>query len=182
MPSRAEWEAAGRPEIERWSMIEMEHVEHLNRVVAETGAEIVISSSWRGDPETPKILKENGLVANIIDVTPRSWYIKEQDHHSLRGEEIQQWLDKNISPDEELAYVIVDDDSDMLPHQFFVHTSWKSGMDSSHSDTMIRLLNRPECLSCGKHLIPHKDEIAKAFTGYTWRCECMPPELLISIG
>jgi len=39
----------------------------------------------------------------------------------------------------------------------------------------------PKCKKCGRKMIPVKDPKAKKYTGYLWRCKCMPG-LIISIG
>lgn len=184
---RKQWEDAGKPPLtERlWSMIEPGHVKHLNKLLADTGAQVVISSSWRGDPETPNILKENGVVMDCIGRTPGSWYEKDSNMHSLRGEEIQKWMDTNLEsqdPDD-LAYVILDDDSDMLPHQHFVQTDWIHGLDEGHVHRATQILNPPNCLNCGHVLVPVKDTDSKIrFSGHSWRCACMPANLVLSIG
>ena len=38
------------------------------------------------------------------------------------------------------------------------------------------------CFNCGKKLKPVKDPIAKKYTGYLWRCKCMPKDANLSIG
>ncbi len=40
----------------------------------------------------------------------------------------------------------------------------------------------PKCLLCGKLIHEVYDKRAKAYTGYLWRCECMPKGMVISIG
>ena len=86
-------------------------------------AKIVVSSTWRLNntvDDLKKILKPFPTVANrIIGVTPRGEY---KNGRIMRGEEIKTWLEHH--PEVE-NYVIIDDDSDMLPEQLdnFVHTS-----------------------------------------------------------
>lgn len=184
-----EWEDAGKPKVYKWwSMIEPAHMAHLNKIIAETGAQIVISSSWRGDPKTPDILRENGLVGEIIGVTPRmhrpegtSW-----DYYE-RGKEIQAWMEKNIAQGEEFTYVILEDESDILPEQVHIKTSWSDGLEEKHAHSSIRLLNGERCLTCKRLMKPHKDDIAFkhmgfAWTGHSWTCDCFPSNLVLSVG
>lgn len=42
--------------------------------------------------------------------------------------------------------------------------------------------NKEICKTCGKEMTEIFDEIAGKFTGYLWRCECMPEGLVVSIG
>lgn len=88
----------------------------LNKLCKETGAKIVITSTWRfgndGLEKTKKALYNSGLLDNIeiIGGTP----IAKNVFNQIRGKEIQQYLNNN---QEIKNYVIIDDDSDMLPSQ-----------------------------------------------------------------
>lgn len=82
----------------------------LDRLCLETGAMIVISSSWRimyGLEDTIKRLNVAGLKTEIIDATP---YEQEWHRNILitkpRGEEILQWITQNPPVHQ---YVILDD-------------------------------------------------------------------------
>ncbi len=41
---------------------------------------------------------------------------------------------------------------------------------------------RPRCLNCNKPMVEVYDSIAKKKTGHSWRCSCMPKNMVISIG
>lgn len=99
-----------------YSEIDPKCVDHLNNLVENTGAKIVISSTWRhsGLEYCKNALVSHGFKGDIIGVTPSS-----RCNMCLRGNEILDWIKKN----EELIgcsyynfteYVILDDDSDML--------------------------------------------------------------------
>ena len=54
-------------------LIDPVRVERLNRIIAETGAEVVISSSWRiqhPHPGVANLLAERGFVGTVIGETP----------------------------------------------------------------------------------------------------------------
>lgn len=59
------------------------------------------------------------------------------DRKSLRGEEIQEWLDKHPEVED---YAILDDDSDMMDHQFvkFHHCDSYFGMSPNHLYRILR--------------------------------------------
>lgn len=96
----------------------------VGKIVMYTECKIVLSSSWRNHPDGIEVVEKH--IAPVLDKTVRSWYDKENDHHSLRGEEIQKWLDEH--PEVE-KYAILDDDSDMLDSQKdnFFQTSFTDG-------------------------------------------------------
>lgn len=87
---------------------------------------VVLSSSWRTfhDDGVEEISRQ---VTPIHDVTPSPWYDRESDHHSMRGEEIQKWLDEH---QEVTTYAIVDDDTRILAEQLpnFFQTFWDTGI------------------------------------------------------
>lgn len=123
----------------------------INRLIEETKAKIVISSTWRsaGLKEMRKMWKHRNMSGEIIDITPRMWSYERENYihngkekpikyHLPRGIEIDQWLQWNdfrrINWSEERQleymeksgidnYVIIDDDSDFLYSQreHFVH-------------------------------------------------------------
>lgn len=90
-------------------------VKNLNTLIDETGADLVLSSTWRlfGD-DVFGILNNAGIKGNFIDRTP-----KISSAHSLRGNEIYAWMKDNAAAlgceyYQYHDYVILDDDSDML--------------------------------------------------------------------
>jgi hypothetical protein len=129
------WEDGSKDHYQRfcsWSK------ELLNKLIEETGAKIVISSTWRhsGIDFMKKVWELEGMSGEIIGITPsmrtngitipRGMEIKyflEEDlgfHHiNWSEEEQQQVMDKSGVEN----YIIIDDDSDMLYGQrnHFVH-------------------------------------------------------------
>lgn len=105
----------------------------LRRIINETDAKIVISSSWRKIPSAYNDLKMwlNKYGMAIYDKTP---YVGK-----TRGHDISAWLKKHSGIDE---YVILDDDSDM-DDQFdhFVMTNYFVGLTKENADECIKRLN-----------------------------------------
>lgn len=85
-------------------------VRNLRRIVEETGASIVVSSSWRhiGVERIREIWKTWGLPGDIAGCTPGVWGSGRV--FDCRGEEIRQWLAENADTDD--VYVILDDMGD----------------------------------------------------------------------
>lgn len=78
----------------------------LNKLCRETGAKIVVSSTWRMDNNYKECLYNAGLNKDIeiLGKTPIL--------HIARGIEIQHWLDENEDKNID-SFVILDDDMDM---------------------------------------------------------------------
>ena len=92
-----------------------EAVTNLRRIIEDTDARIVISSSWRhlGLERIVKLWAEWRLPGEVVGVTP-GWWGDERTFPS-RGSEIQQWLQENASLD--CRYAIIDDCMESIPGQ-----------------------------------------------------------------
>lgn len=121
----------------RYDAFDPESIDQLNRILIETGADIVVSSSWRYMNDVAQFNERfelAGLVpGRVIDVTPMTL------SHRPRGFEIAAWLRDH--PDV-TNWVAVDDDTDMqdLPGDRIVQTTWESGLQREHADQMIAVL------------------------------------------
>lgn len=127
------------------SDISPKNVDIFNRIIIETKADIVISSSWRhsrGDLVID-VLKEAGVLGKIVGFTPSL--------RCVRGQEILQWIEdfwqkfddnNNYRPLDFTKYVILDDDSDMLLWQKdnFVQTNNEVGITEEDVEKAIRIL------------------------------------------
>lgn len=113
----------------------------LERLVEETGAEIVVSSTWRigrTKQDLQKLLRMAGFKYwnLIIGRTPTTNSFNER-----RGREIKLWLDQHVG-EEEPRFVILDDDSDMdelLDH--LVKSANKRGLTDEEVDAAVAMLN-----------------------------------------
>ena len=109
-------------------------VQNLNTIIKETGAKIVISSSWRllFDMETlTDFFVSQKIEGEIIGYTNR--------FSGERGHEIQEWLDRH---EEVEKFVILDDNTDMAHlTDYLVKTTWESGLEEHHVKEAIRILN-----------------------------------------
>lgn len=105
----------------------------IRRVCKETGAKVVISSTWRKFYSFEEIGEK--LQLPTVGQTPDLCKA-----NSLRGDEIKAWLNDNTK--EEYKYAIIDDDSDMLEEQkpFFVHTTHMNGLLWEHYEQLISIL------------------------------------------
>jgi hypothetical protein len=107
-----------------WERLDKECIKRLNQIINETGAKIVVSSTWRLKCNTEHkfryiidYLHNEGVVADIIDKTPGYYLTKFQDllerepGVSDKSCEIQEWL--RCAYDTIESFVIIDDDSNM---------------------------------------------------------------------
>ena len=137
----------------KWN-ISLRHVKRVKKICDETGAKLVISSSWRhenvqktidGIIGKTKLCPRNKmlywLIDNIYDITP--WFSDKKYNGTGRGGEIQTWLDKHPEVDN---YVIIDDETDMLDEQIFnfVQTDWTFGIQDREVKLCIDILNGVE--------------------------------------
>lgn len=128
--------------------IDRDAIARLNRLVAETGAKIVVSSSWRkllDPPELHRVLVSHGLVGEIIGETPDGHNDPEMLatfgylDRIFRGHEIDLWLRKHPEVD---RFVILDDGSDMEMHKNrLVQTDCQEGLLDEHVELAIRVMS-----------------------------------------
>ena len=115
------------------SWIEPELARRLSKVIAATGASLVMSSDWRRGRALPLLQEElgaAGIVGSLIDVTP---VLGEQ-----RWREIDSWMKTHeVAP---ASVVIVDDGYDMggLAARF-VRTSPLNGLDVDAARAIVGL-------------------------------------------
>lgn len=111
----------------------------LRIILENTGAKIVISSTWRiGDYETSR--NELKMIfcacgySEIAEAFHTDW--RTENLNAIRGTEIKEWLDRHKNIKE---YLILDDDNDMLPEQKdrFVKTDPMNGFLLQHFDDAL---------------------------------------------
>ena len=111
-------------------------IKKLKRIVDKTGAEIVVSSTWRKLNEDMHVLATRLSVygLNIMSKTP-VLYNKE------RGHEITAWFESHPEY-KDATYVILDDDADMNVHMDrLVKTDYVYGLTNSKAERAIKMLN-----------------------------------------
>lgn len=93
-------------------------VRNLNKLIEDTGAKIVLTSSWRYGETVENLqqtLKKKGIQGNLIGKSPEIGEITDRTASNIsRGHEIEAWLKQQT---EEIQYVIIDDDPSLMPEQ-----------------------------------------------------------------
>lgn len=132
----------------KW-MLDESKIEILRRIVDETGARIVVTSSWKvgcknvgrfrellGKRGAGKAEWSDGalswLAGSIYDIT--------DNRGGHRGGQVQRWLDAHN--DDVESYVILDDDDDFSESQLFnfVQTDIYEGLTEREAKLCIRIL------------------------------------------
>jgi hypothetical protein len=123
-------------------------VQSLKQIIDQTGASIVISSTWRmaGLDTMVSLWKDRELPGTVVSITPRklptsSGWSEWGTHSASRGEEIDEWLGNNVWD----SFCIIDDDTDMMKYQlpFFVRTETHAGLTPELANKAISILNTP---------------------------------------
>lgn len=125
------------PETAVTELIDPAAAAKVNTIIAKTGAQIVISSSWRiqflNEPNGFEKLKEFFAkfgITNIVGMTPRIY-------REPRCQEIAAWLMAN----EVAAFVIIDDDGRAQFMNKLVKTTFIRGLQDYHVEEAIAILN-----------------------------------------
>lgn len=125
---------------------------NLKKIIEETGADIVISSSWKfwGLSTMQKLWASRGLPGKVIDATPNNVSdelllnvdLSHIDMPAGKGSEIKEWL--STSGQDVTHYAILDDVQDMLPEQesHFVQTYPRIGITKEDANQVIEILTK----------------------------------------
>jgi hypothetical protein len=117
-------------------------VEVLNKVVRQTGAMVVVSSTWRKGSSRTQLsgwLKDAGFEGVVIGATGTI-------HNAPRGHEIQEWLDQRPQVHEHrfgpvTHFVILDDDTDMADlYPKLVHVDYEDGLTEKYLPDILKHL------------------------------------------
>ncbi len=116
-------------------MIDLKYVERLNTLVERARATIVVSSSWRylfvDMEELRDFFKSIGIdPKKILGRTPRGFPGQKFSEYSLRGFEIQHFINKMTPVRDVSSIVILDDNSDMvhLKHRLIQTNGFRQGL------------------------------------------------------
>lgn len=122
----------------------------LKIILDKTDANLVISSSWRGDDKestirnltdtTHPLIGDNPFpfIDKIIGVTPRcnAW---------MRGQEIRAWFDrhKTLGKIDDIRWIAIDDEEDFFADQSdnVVYTKSSTGIQDIDVELAIKMLN-----------------------------------------
>ncbi len=140
------------PYLVRREILDRVSVGVLNHIIKQTGAKVVISSSWRFGrtvEDMRAILGKNGFVGEVVGMTTTD---PEAVHRVLdswgeriqRGHEIQAWMGVQAMKGMKIdSYVVIDDDGDMAGvEDHLVQLKHDTGLQMEHVPEIIRILNK----------------------------------------
>ena len=130
----------GKPGSDKYGVVfDPNCIKNLKHIIDETGADIVVSSSWKylmSYQDFQEMWEARGLPGFVTDVTP------EPANRRKRGDEIDAWLDECRT---ECQYVIIDDldDNNFNEHQIprLLVVNPFGGIDEDIAERAIALLN-----------------------------------------
>jgi len=111
-------------------------VARLNKIIAETGAVVVVSSEWRcgrSCSELQELLDSNGFEGKVVGKTGHG-------HDGERGRQIMAWLRE--TGNERAAYVVIDDemgDMDAVGDHLVKTVSFEGLMDEQVAEAIDKL-------------------------------------------
>lgn len=126
------------------SLFDAPYIARLNAIVVQSGAKVVISSSWRVNhslDELRKLLHAAGFQGDVIDCTPIFQYDTVQglcDIGEIRSAEIRAWMDAHPVP---IASFVVLDDLELSPlAEYQVLTDMVEGLRDHHIEQALAIL------------------------------------------
>jgi hypothetical protein len=122
---------------DRYGDLDRVCIQVLNAIVARSGADVVVSSTWRYGKtaaELQQMLEAEGFIGSVVDTTPIG------APGATRGDEIAAWLAQH----DVSGYVIVDDHVDMGElRAHLVQTQPAHGLQAADAPRVIATLMRP---------------------------------------
>ncbi len=107
-------------------------IDALRYIVEETGAKIVVSSSWRdlGEYRIRKLWEYNQMPGCLDEKTPTT-----PEYILMKGDAMKHW----ISNHEDDSFVVLDDDNLDVPH--LIKTKPRDGLTMENAEKAIKILN-----------------------------------------
>ena len=121
-----------------YELLDQNALLNLQDIVFVTGADIVLSSSWRLSRSCSERLRQQ-LLPYGLQFIDKTVCLRQED----RGEEIKEWLSRHPEVDH---FVILDDDDefkDDLLKNNFVKTTFEEGLLEQHAAKAIEILTKP---------------------------------------
>lgn len=121
----------------REDILDQRAISRVARIIRDTEAQVVISSSWRWDIQAMSRLLEQ---LNTFDIVPIDTTIEDMRVNMSRAQEIKLWLDQH--PEVE-NYVVLDDEVMNIPEigRHHIKTNMSRGLEPNHVEQAKKVLN-----------------------------------------
>ena len=131
----------------RWSsrnlVLDSDAIRCLKEIVDKTGAEIILSSTWRYPDEDDSFVSKENFIRQLglsgMTLSGETPQLPEYD----RAAEILAYLNEHP---EVTHFVIIDDDIDLMKHEelrkHLLHTNYRIGLVKSEIDEAINILDK----------------------------------------
>jgi len=116
---------------------------NLNKIIKETGADIILSSSWgisKSLEEMSILFKQWGIVGNLVDKIPNNYLPDVESYKNRQYNIFVHCVTNSIYPEK----IIILDDTSIEDHCLedrWIKTSLNGGLLEDHVNQAIRLLN-----------------------------------------
>lgn len=134
------WDKYGYKDAVMQMVLDQQCLLRLFYIVNKTGAEVVLSSSWRVNHRSFAMVRDqlNFYKISVYGCTP--------NNHKSRGEQVTEWLRANPGVEE---YVVLDDDDGdfsirQLHDAHYIQTDFTLGLSDATMNAAIRVLLRDE--------------------------------------
>lgn len=121
----------------REDILDQRAIGRVARIIRDTEARVVISSSWRWDTQSMDRLLEQ---LKAFGIEPVDTTILDMRVNMSRADEIKLWLDQHP---EVTDYVVLDDDIMNIPEvgRHHIKTNMSRGLESNHVEQAKKILN-----------------------------------------
>lgn len=116
----------------------------LKEIVDATGANIVLSSTWRLGRLAQGAARQefDALVEEMVKFGLSFYGYTPSLPCGYRGDEIAEWIIKESEKNTIDRFVILDDDGDLKPYKSrWIQTTWEKGLNQKHVRRAIKMLN-----------------------------------------
>lgn len=129
-----------------YSHLDPKLIGYLNQIIEQTGAKVVISSSWRflyDFKKLEEILILRGFKGEVIGETPKLYPEDPDDDKFQRRDEIKSWLEDNEDFGGGIESFVIIEDYELMKglEKHLIKTKSSIGLTFSHVKKAVKILN-----------------------------------------
>jgi hypothetical protein len=141
---------AGAFKLKKQRTVDTDLLNNFKTVVSETGAQVVLASTWRHDPGGISDARQLGIPFDDVlpDLRPRS-----------RGDEVRQWLATHATAG---RYIVIDNDDDDYGSAALFQPNPHKGLTLKTARAAIAYLNGQSDRDCRRNMVARLFEWARS--------------------